>query len=270
MSLALGDLVQAARASTARHRAQVPEVYLRAEAEGLASAAAHSDRLRRALATAGMSVIAEIKGASPLSGPLREHFDPVELAEAYAANGAAAISVLTEERFFAGGIDHLEAVSRAVSLPTLRKDFIVEPYQIYHAATAGASAVLLIAELLEGSHLREMVEVAHSVGLDALVEMHRPERLDAAIGAGSGLIGINNRDLGTMEIDVSRSLQLVGDLPGDWVRVSESGIEDATVVGELKEAGFDAILVGTALVQAEDPGGALRELAGALREMGAE
>ena len=259
MSLTLSDLVEAARATTERHRAQIGAVELRTEAEELGRRTL-GGRFRSALEGPGVSVIAEVKGASPLHGSLRDDFEPLELAVAYRDNGAAAVSVLTEERFFSGSIDHLMAVSSSIELPTLRKDFVVDLYQVFRAAAAGASAVLLIAELLDGAALREFVEAAHTVGLDALVEFHRPELLIPAVEAGSGIVGINNRNLDTMEIDAAHALRLAAEVPMDVISVAESAISDAADVGRVGQAGFDAILVGTALVTAEDPGAVVQEL----------
>ena len=259
MSLLLSDLVEAARDTTRRHRARTGEAELRADAEEFGRRAI-GGRLRSALDAPGVSVIAEVKAASPLRGELRDDFEPLELAAAYRDNGAAAVSVLTEEHFFSGSIDHLMAVSTTIELPTLRKDFIVELYQVFRAATAAASAVLLIAELLDGAALEEFVEAAHSVGLDALVEFHRPDLLVAAVEAGSGIVGINNRNLDTMEVDVDHALRLVPELPMGLISVAESAISDAADVTRAAEAGFDAILVGTALVTAEEPGAVLRDL----------
>ncbi len=258
--LRLSDLVEAARHTTTRQRAQVSEAALRSDAEASGAHNGGPGRFQAALRQSGVSVIAEVKGASPLSGTLRDPFEPLELATCYADGGAAAISVLTEEHFFAGSIDHLEAISASVVLPTLRKDFIVELYQVFRAASAGASAVLLIAELLDGAALAEFVEAAHSVGLDSLVEFHRPELLIPAVQSGSGLVGINNRNLDTMEIDVEHAIKLAEELPRDFVSVAESAIAEAADVGRVAAARFDAILVGTALVTAPEPGDVLREL----------
>ena len=168
--------------------------------------------------------------------------------------------MLTEEHFFAGSIEHLLAVSSSIELPTLRKDFVTELYQVFRAATAGASAVLLIAELLDGAALREFVAAAHSVGIDALVEFHRPELLVAAVESGSGIVGINNRNLDTMEIDFEHALTLAPELPPDIVSVAESAIGEPADVVRVAEAGFGAILVGTALVSADHPGAQLEKL----------
>lgn len=265
MTLLLSDLVDAARDTTRRQRSVVGEAGLRADAEEL-GARSVAGRFRTALESPGVSVIAEVKGASPLRGPLRDPFVPTELAAAYQDNGAAAVSVLTEEHFFAGSIDHLLAVSSSIELPTLRKDFVTELYQVFRAATAGASAVLLIAELLDGTALCEFVAAAHSVGIDALVEFHRPELLAAAVECGSGIVGINNRNLDTMQIDFRHALTLAPELPPGIVSVAESAIGEPVDVVRVAEAGFSAILVGTALVTADDPGALLEELV----EAGAE
>jgi len=259
MKLLLSDLVEAAQDSTKRQRSHVDEATLRRAAEELGGRTP-AGRFRAALETPGVAVIAEVKGASPLSGPLCDPFVPTDIAASYQSNGAAAVSVLTEEHFFAGSIDNLLAVSSSIELPTLRKDFVTEMYQVFGAATAGASAVLLIAELLDGAALREFVAAAHSVGLDALVEFHRPELLVPAVEAGSGIVGINNRNLDTMEIDFEHALRLARELPPDVVSVAESAISQPADVTRVAQVGFGAILVGTALVTAEDPGAALRAL----------
>ncbi|MGD8328346.1 MAG: indole-3-glycerol phosphate synthase TrpC [Acidobacteriota bacterium] len=259
MKLLLSDLVEAARETTRRQRGVVSEATLRAEAEELGSRST-AGRFAAALAATGVSVIAEVKGASPVRGTLRDDFVPVDLAAAYADNGAAAVSVLTEQHFFAGDIEHLLAVSSSIELPTLRKDFVTELYQVFRAATAGASAVLLIAELLDGAALPEFVEAARSVGLDALVEFHRPSLLAPSVDAGSGIVGINNRNLDTMELDFEHALRLAPELPRDVLTVAESAVSDAEDVRRVARRRFDAILVGTALVTADDPGMKLREL----------
>jgi indole-3-glycerol phosphate synthase len=259
MKLLLSDLVEAARETTRRQRGLVSEATLRAEAEDL-GARSPAGRFAAALGAPGVSVIAEVKGASPLRGPLRDDFVPVDLAAAYADNGAAAVSVLTEQHFFAGDIEHLLAVSSSIELPTLRKDFVTELYQIFRAATAGASAVLLIAELLDGAALKEFVQAARSVGLDALVEFHRTSLLTPSVEAGSGIVGINNRNLDTMELDFEHALRLAPELPGDVLTVAESAVADAADVRRVARRRFDAILVGTALVTADDPGAKLAEL----------
>jgi indole-3-glycerol phosphate synthase len=261
MSLTLRDLVDAARESAASRRARIPLASIRAEAELMAAESDGPGRFRNALEGPGVALIAEVKGASPLRGALREEFEPVDLARGYEDNGAAAISVLTEERFFAGALGHLRAVSQVVDLPVMRKDFISDFYQVYEAAAAGASAILLIVEILSRSQVHELTEAAQSVGLDTLVEVHRPDSIEAAMNAGSGLIGVNNRNLETMHVDIEHSLRLAPFLPDGFLAVSESGIESVTDVQMIRAAGYDAALVGTALVTAADPNSLLQELA---------
>ena len=259
MSITLEELVDTARRTTARQRLRLPEPDLRGRAETAARSAA-SGRLLRSLQAPGMAVIAEVKAASPLAGRLRSEFDPVGVAVAYAGNGAAAISVLTEAHYFGGSLEHLASVAAAVDVPVLRKDFIVEAYQIYEAAAAGAAAVLLIAEVCSPETLEELVAVADSVGLDALVEVHDPESVPAAVASGSRLVGVNNRNLRTMEVEFEHSITMAPLLPPELVRVSESGIAELDQLRRLAEAGYDAALIGTSLMRADDPGAALRRL----------
>jgi len=269
VSRTLHDVVAAARESAGRQRAAVSEPELRRRAEERAATGGGTGRLVEALSGAGVALVAEVKGASPISGPLVTPFRPLHLAESYADNGAAAISVLTEERFFAGRIEYLEEISEGLELPTLRKDFVVEPYQIWGAATAGAGAVLLIAELLDGSALGEFVEMARSVGLDALVEFHRRDQTSRVVESGSGLVGVNNRDLDTLEVDAEHVSRVAPDLPPGLVTVAESAIVTGADVRRVGEAGYDAVLVGTSLVTSRDPGAKVRELVEAGRDVAA-
>lgn len=267
MSITLQQLIETARATTARDRGLVPEAELERRLELVRARrpdgrvpAANAGRLRAALRGQSMQVIAEVKGASPVTGTLRADLQPRALAASYAEAGAAAVSVLTEERFFGGSMQHLREVAEQVAVPVLRKDFIVEPYQVRQAALAGAAAVLLIAEALTADELAELVAVAHGLGLDALVEIHAAVSIPAAVDAGSGLIGVNNRDLQTMQVDWRHALEVSDQLPADVVRVAESGIERREQMVALREAGYDAALVGTSLVKAADPAAALRRL----------
>lgn len=265
MSVTMQDLVAAARASTARRRAQRErgELERRIEAAGLASRS--PGRFRQALSGDEVAVIAEVKGASPVDGTLRAGLEPAALAGRYAAAGGAAISVLTEERFFGGCLDHLEEVTRSTELPVLRKDFIVEHEQVLEAALAGAAAVLLIAEVLDAARLAELTALAHGLGLDALVEIHDVAAVESALASGSGLVGVNNRDLSTMRVDPTHCLRVAEALPGDWVRVAESGIRERGQVRDAARVGYDAVLVGSSLVTAADPAAALRGLVGVSR-----
>lgn len=262
MSVTLEQLVHAARATATRDRERISERELQRRIEAAGLCGRPPGRFRRALLRPDVAIIAEVKGASPVDGSLRPGLEPAALARTYETAGAAAVSVLTEERFFAGALGHLQGVARAVALPALRKDFIVEPYQILQAALAGAAAILLIAEAVTAERLAELVEVAHGVGLDALVEVHDPASVAGAAGAGSGLMGVNNRDLVTMRVDPEHALRIAADLPDDYTRVAESGIRERAQVAAAAAAGYDAVLVGSSLVTAGDPGAALRRLTG--------
>lgn len=229
------------------------------KAESLPKAADFEAALRR---PGRMRVIAEIKKASPSAGILRENFDPVEIAKSYSEHGADCLSILTDVPFFQGSIDYLKAVRRTVDLPLLRKDFVIDPVQIYEAKLAGASAVLLIAECLNTSEMQDLVGLIHSLGMTALVELFDPENLQPVIESGTHLIGINNRDLRTFHTDVRHTIDLLADIPSDRVVVSESGIKTRADVEKLSEAGVQAILVGEAFMRAPDPGAKLAELLG--------
>lgn len=216
--------------------------------------------LAAALRSPGVSLIAEIKRASPSRGSLRAGLNAAALARAYADGGAAAVSVLTEERYFRGSLIDLEAVREAVPLPLLRKDFVFTPYQIIEARAWGADAVLLIAAVLGGSLLRELRQLAEGLGMAALVEVHDESELDQAISAGATIVGINNRDLRTFCVDLETTHRLRGLVPPGCLVVSESGIHEGADVERLQSWRVDAMLVGEALVQAEDLPAKLAEL----------
>ena len=207
-----------------------------------------------------LNFIAEVKKASPSKGILREQFDPAEIAIDYESHGAAAISVLTEEDYFLGSLGHLRLVRQNVSCPILCKDFILDPYQIYEAAAAGADAVLLIVAVLDPETLVRLLEVAHRIGKDTLVEVHSLPELNTALECGAKIIGINNRDLKTFKVDLQTSLQLAPHVPDSILLVSESGISTADDIRILREVGCDAFLLGEHFMKSEQPGKALREL----------
>lgn len=207
-----------------------------------------------------INIIAEIKRASPSGGILRQEFDPIALAAQYEANGAAAISVLTEEDYFLGSLDHLRDIRRRVALPLLRKDFVFDPYQVYESAAAGADAVLLIAAVLDHQQLFDLRQVAEELGLDALVEVHTPMDLEKALAAGATLIGVNNRDLRTFAVTLDVSLQLARSIPEGMVLVSESGIRSRQDIDRLRRAGYRAFLIGEHFMRAPQPGRALKQL----------
>jgi len=205
-------------------------------------------------------LIAEIKQASPSRGILRANLNPAELARTYVEGGAAAISVLTEANYFNGSIDHLAAIREVVELPLLRKDFIFDPYQIYESRAYGADALLLIAAILSQKQLEELLSVSHSLGLKCLVEVHNESEVARALLSGAEIIGINNRDLKTFTVDLKTTYRLRPLIPKEKVLVSESGIKSRKDIEKLEEWGVNAILVGEALVTADDVLGKMREL----------
>jgi len=215
-----------------------------------------------ALGGPGVAVIAEIKGASPSAGTIKTAYAPVEIARAYQAGGAAALSVLTDAKYFQGSWDMLRAVARASTLPVLCKEFIVDPYQIDEARAAGAAAVLLIAAVLEGRTLRAHLAHSRRRGLAALVEVHTPDEVALALDAGAEVIGINNRDLRTLGVDLGTTARLRPLIPAGVVVVSESGFERRDQVEAVARLGVDAILVGTSLMGSADPAAKLKELRG--------
>ncbi len=216
--------------------------------------------LEAALAVPGLSVIAEVKRRSPSRGELAAGLDPAGQAGAYAAGGAAAISVLTEPEFFSGSLEDLEAVRESVEIPVLRKDFIVNDAQVWESKLAGADALLLIVAALEDSELARLIAVAEQAGLDALVEVHTARQAERAIAAGARIVGVNNRDLTSFSVDLETAESLAGAVAAVPVRVAESGIVAAEDARRMAEAGFHAVLVGEALVRSADPAGLVAEL----------
>ncbi len=208
----------------------------------------------------GVGVIAEVKKASPSAGVLRADFDPVAIARAYAAHGATCLSVLTDEPFFQGHLDYLRAIRRAVDIPLLRKDFILDRYQLLEARLAGADAVLLIAEVLPDPDLGRLFAAARELGMEALVELHDAEQLPRVLAAGAELIGVNNRDLRTFVTRLEHTLDLAPRVPPDRCLVSESGIRTRADLERLRAAGVRAVLVGESLMRAPDVGAALAAL----------
>jgi len=207
-------------------------------------------------------LIAEVKKASPSKGVIREDFDPVDIARTYARSGASCLSVLTEQKFFQGKLEYLNEIRKAVELPLLRKDFIIDEYQIYEARVAGADAILLIAACLEKQQIEDFIGTAAQIGLDALVESHTYKDLDRSLLAGAAIVGINNRDLQSFSVDIRTTLDLLKDIPEDRTVVSESGIKTHDDVVTLAKAGVDAILVGESLMREKDIGKKVEELLG--------
>ncbi|GBC96747.1 Indole-3-glycerol phosphate synthase [bacterium HR16] len=212
-----------------------------------------------------VAVIAEVKKASPSKGVLCEDFDPLGIARTYARHGASAISVLTDERFFQGHLDYLRAIRQSVSVPVLRKDFLISRYQVAEAREAGADAVLLIVAALSDEQLRDLLHYTQELGMDALVEVHTETELHRALDAGAAVIGINNRDLTTFHTTLEVTERLAPQIPPGCIIVSESGIESAEDVRRVARAGAHAVLVGESLMRAKDVGEKLREIAGVER-----
>jgi len=244
------------REELAARRAAVPVAELRSRA----AAATPPRGFAASLRSPGMRVIAEVKRISPARGALRLDAHAPDLARRYASGGAAAISVLTDGRFFGGSDADLGEVRAAVSLPVLRKDFLVDEYQVWEARALGADAVLLIVRALDDHALRVLRELAEALGMDALVEVHDRAELERALASGGTLIGINNRDLATLRVDLANTFALLPLVPAGVTVVSESGISRGEQTARLAANGVRAVLVGEALVTADDPVALLREL----------
>jgi indole-3-glycerol phosphate synthase len=257
----LEGILQSTREELARRkRALAPET-LAARIRSDARTSAGSERpLRRALVQPGMRVIAEFKRRSPSAGTLRERADAESVVRAYERGGASALSVLTEGPHFGGSLEDLRVAREASELPILRKDFILDPYQLDEARAAGADAVLLIVAALEDRELAALHERARELALEALVEVHDARELETALDIGAELVGINNRDLRDFSVDVERTSRLVREVPDGVAVVSESGIATAEQLRALAAQGVDAVLVGEALMRAAEPEAALREL----------
>ncbi len=210
----------------------------------------------------GLKLIAELKRASPSKGRLRDPFDPVEIARIYAEEGAAAMSVLTEERFFKGSLEDLVRVRAAVTSPLLRKDFLLDEHQIYEARAFDADAVLLIAAILDDGRLKDFQSLSSDLGMDSLVEVHTEAEVDRALSAGARLIGINNRDLATFKTDLETTFRLIRGIPDDRLVVSESGIARRQDIERLSEADLDAVLIGETFMTSSDIRAKVRELLG--------
>jgi indole-3-glycerol phosphate synthase len=205
-------------------------------------------------------VIAEIKKASPSAGLLRREFDAVALARGFEQAGAAALSVLTEEENFQGALAHLRDARKAVGIPALRKDFIVERWQVWEARAAGADSFLLIAAVLDDASLADLLALGRELGMEPLVEVHTAAELERVLALGARIVGVNNRDLHTLEVRLETSLELAAMIPEDRIAVSESGLRSAEELRKLRAAGFDAFLIGETFMRQADPGAALRRL----------
>lgn len=207
-----------------------------------------------------LRIIAEVKHASPSKGVFREDFDPIEIAKGYSSAGASAISVLTDKKYFKGNLDFLRNIKQHVTTPLLRKDFIVDPYQVYETRVYGADALLLIVAALEVGKLRDLLELTHALGLNAIVEVHDEDELDTALNVGSRIIGINNRDLRTFKVDLGVSSRLSKMIPPDKIAVAESGIRSHEDINKLRAQGVHVFLIGETFMRFPIPGEQLQNL----------
>ncbi|WP_152097676.1 indole-3-glycerol phosphate synthase TrpC [Lacipirellula parvula] len=255
----LDRIVAMKRREIAAARDRVSETELRRQ---LASAPPVRDFFAALAKPGAIRLIAEVKKASPSAGVIREDFDPVAIAQTYERHGASCLSVLTDEPHFQGHLDYLKAVRASVGLPILRKDFVLDSYQVVEARAAGADAVLLIAECLDDCNLRKLHNEIIELGMTPLVEIYDPENLPRVLEAGATLIGVNNRDLRTFKVDLEHTLRLRPGIPAECVMVSESGIKTHADVERLHAAGVNAILVGESLMREADIGAAVDRLLG--------
>jgi indole-3-glycerol phosphate synthase len=254
------DRILEARFLEVEHRKKVlPETALK---YGVKAATPLRD-FSASLLKPGTNVIAELKPASPSRGVIREPFDPVALATSLESAGAAALSVLTEGEFFRGSLKNLRDARKSIQLPVLRKDFIFDPWQVWETRANDADSFLLIVAALHDQQLAELIALGRELGMEPVVEVHTGEELTRAIAAGSRIIGVNNRNLKTLDVRVETSFELIEQIPDECVAVSESGIGTPAELARLHAAGFDAFLIGTRLMLSSDPAAALAELLGA-------
>ncbi|GCL65904.1 indole-3-glycerol phosphate synthase TrpC [Pseudaquabacterium pictum] len=262
MSNILDQIVAVKWQEVAAARARVGEAALREQAAAQAAPRGFAAALRAKVAAGQPAVIAEIKKASPSKGVIREHFVPADIAATYARHGAACLSVLTDESFFQGHADYLRQARAACPLPALRKDFMVDPYQVLEARAMGADCILLIAACLSDAQMAELEACALQLGMDVLVEVHDGDELDRALRLKTPLLGINNRNLKTFEVTLDTTLGLLPRVPADRLLVTESGIGGSADVQRMRAANVQAFLVGETFMRADDPGAALAAVFG--------
>jgi indole-3-glycerol phosphate synthase len=248
------------REEIALAKARRSEASLRADAQARSDGRGFAAALRAKIAAGRAGVIAEVKKASPSKGVLREHFVPAEIGASYERGGAACLSVLTDERFFQGSVAYLEQARAACALPVLRKDFMIDAYQVVEARAMGADCILLIAACLDDARMADLEAQAFALGMDVLVEVHDGAELERALRLATPLVGVNNRNLRSFEVSLSTTLELLPRLPADRLLITESGIGSRAEVRRLRDAGVDAFLVGEAFMRAPDPGAALADL----------
>jgi indole-3-glycerol phosphate synthase len=259
----LDKIVAVKREEIAAAKKKMPLEAVRADAESRVLTRDFEGALRRKIAAGKSAVIAEVKKASPSKGVLRQDFIPADIAQSYAEHGAACLSVLTDRQFFQGQPDYLKQARASCDLPVLRKDFMVDPYQVYESRVMGADCILLIAACLEDGQMAELEQIACGLDMAVLVEVHDAAELQRALRLGTPLVGINNRNLRSFEVSLDTTLGMLKDVPQDRLLVTESGILGPADVRRMREAGVHAFLVGEAFMRAPDPGEALAALFGA-------
>jgi indole-3-glycerol phosphate synthase len=252
----LDRIIEARRVSIAHRKKVLPEAAVKF---GVKNALPVRD-FAAALSRPAVNIIAELKKASPSRGLLRQDFKPAELAIAFERAGAAALSVLTEEEFFQGSASNLRDSRKAAGIPVLRKDFIVDPWQVWETRALDADSFLLIVAALSDAMLAELLALGRELGMEPLVEVHTRAELDRARAVGARIVGVNNRDLRTLEVNIQTSFDLIGAIPDECIAVCESGIHDASEIARLHEGGFDAFLIGEHLMVQPDPAAALADL----------
>lgn len=255
----LGRILESRRAEVEHRKKVLPEAALK---YGVQAASPLRD-FAGALSRPGINIMAELKPASPSRGVLRDPFDPVALAKSLEAAGAAALSVLTEPEFFRGSLKNLRDARKSVQLPVLRKDFIFDPWQVWEARANDADSFLLIVATLSDAQLRELLALGREIGMEAIVEVHTREELERALAVNARIIGVNNRDLKTLEVRTETSFELAEHIPDACIAISESGIRTPSELARLRTAGYDAFLIGTRLMLSSDPAAVLAELLGA-------
>ena len=256
----LDKIVAVKREEVAAASGRKPLALMRADAESRVLTRDFVGAMRAKITAGQAAVIAEIKKASPSKGVLRQDFIPADIAQSYAEHGAACLSVLTDVQFFQGGVDYLKQARASCQLPVLRKDFIVDAYQVYESRVMGADAILLIASCLDDGQMKEFEAIARSLDMAVLVEVHDAPELERALQLATPLIGINNRNLKTFEVSLDTTLTLMRDVPANRLLVTESGIHSRDDVLRMGAAGVNAFLVGEAFMRAPDPGAALADL----------
>ena len=262
MSDILNQIVAVKHQEIAAAKKKVSLEAMRADAESCVLTRDFVGALRGKVAAGRAAVIAEVKKASPSKGVLREDFIPADIAQSYAEHGAACLSVLTDRQFFQGQPDYLKQARASCDLPVLRKDFMVDPYQVYEARAMGADCILLIAACLDDAQMADLEAIARSLDMAVLVEVHDGAELDRALKLKTPLVGINNRNLRTFEVSLATTLDLLPRVPADRLLITESGILGAADVKTMRDAGVHAFLVGEAFMRAPDPGEALASLFG--------